>query len=329
MGNRKFVQGISRYKYSLNGQEKETDLSDNITTALYWEYDSRIGRRWNVDPVFKEYESPYAAFGNNPILSTDILGDDANDPKDSHKIKKGETLSSIAKKYAVSVKDLQAMNDIKNPNKIKAGQEIFVNPERNFLVAPYADPANNNGINAQYAEVKNLTHIAKVAFNFIRGEGAENTVYTGGQGLGMVKSAPVVRKEIGKGVTTLLADGKLTPGEVFIGGYTIGKALGPNGRRIFMEQVDKKFGGNEDWNIGIYGTENVLGSFSISMRVLADGYTISIAVYNSSTIRSFSDGNSSTVVRRTPFYHGNLSAQYQRFIWNMVLCAPGLNQKKK
>ena len=55
MGNRKFVQGISRYKYSLNGQEKETDLSDNITTALYWEYDSRIGRRWNVDPVFKEY----------------------------------------------------------------------------------------------------------------------------------------------------------------------------------------------------------------------------------------------------------------------------------
>lgn len=97
-----------------------------------------------------------------------------------------------------------------------------------------------------------------------------------------------------------------------------------------MEQLDKKFGGNANDNIGFYGAENVLGSFSISMRVLADGYTISIAVYNSTTIRSATDGNvNNTTLRRTPFYHGNLSGQYQRFIWDMVLCAPGLSQKKK
>jgi LysM repeat protein len=330
MPGRKYSQPSAKYRYSINGQEKESDLNENITSALYWEYDSRIGRRWNADPVVKEYESPYSCFSNNPILSTDILGDDSNDPKDKHKIKKGETLSGIAKKYAVSVKDLQAMNDIKNPNIIKAGQEIFVNPERNFLIAPYADPANNNGINAQYSEVKNLPDIAKVAFDFTQGKGSENTVYTGGSGLNMVQTMPAVRNLVGQGVTALLADGKLKPGEVFTGGYTIGKIYGPNGRRIFSEQFQRKFLGNENDNIGLYGAEGILGSFSLSMRVLADGYTISIAVYNSSTIRSASDGvMKGTTLRRTPFYNGNLSGQYQRFLWDLVLCAPGLNQKKK
>lgn len=45
-------------------------------TAEFWQYDARIGRRWNVDPVVKEYESPYAAFGNNPIWNVDPDGSD-------------------------------------------------------------------------------------------------------------------------------------------------------------------------------------------------------------------------------------------------------------
>jgi RHS repeat-associated protein len=73
---RKFVQGVKKYRYSINGQEKETELNENITTAEYWEYDSRLGRRWNVDPVSKEYESPYAAFANNPIWNIDPDGSD-------------------------------------------------------------------------------------------------------------------------------------------------------------------------------------------------------------------------------------------------------------
>jgi len=28
--------------------------------AEFWEYDPRIGRRWNINPVGKEWESPYA-----------------------------------------------------------------------------------------------------------------------------------------------------------------------------------------------------------------------------------------------------------------------------
>lgn len=46
-----------------------------------WEYDSRIVRRWNTDPIKKYYESPYACFGNNPISFIDRNGDDTVDVK--------------------------------------------------------------------------------------------------------------------------------------------------------------------------------------------------------------------------------------------------------
>ena len=35
------------------------------------------GRRWNVDPILKFEESPYLTFGGNPILKSDVDGDDA------------------------------------------------------------------------------------------------------------------------------------------------------------------------------------------------------------------------------------------------------------
>ena len=56
----------SKYRYSINGQEKESELNDNITTAEYWEYDSRIVRRWNVDPRPNVSISPYNCFAGSP-----------------------------------------------------------------------------------------------------------------------------------------------------------------------------------------------------------------------------------------------------------------------
>ena len=40
-------------------------------------YDSRLGRRWNIDPVVKYHESPYATFANTPIWITDRTGADS------------------------------------------------------------------------------------------------------------------------------------------------------------------------------------------------------------------------------------------------------------
>jgi hypothetical protein len=60
----------------MNGQEKVDEVAPGHYTAEYWEYDSRLGRRWNRDPIPKHYESPYAAFANNPIWFVDPLGAD-------------------------------------------------------------------------------------------------------------------------------------------------------------------------------------------------------------------------------------------------------------
>ena len=64
------------YRFGFNGQERELGINQSVTAAEYWFYDGRLGRRWNVDPVTGSYpwQSPYAAFNNNPIYFADPLG---------------------------------------------------------------------------------------------------------------------------------------------------------------------------------------------------------------------------------------------------------------
>ena len=69
------ITASTTYRYGFNGQENSTEIAANTTTAEYWEYDSRISRRWNVDPVYKN--SPYECFANNPIAYADPSGLDS------------------------------------------------------------------------------------------------------------------------------------------------------------------------------------------------------------------------------------------------------------
>ena len=66
------------YRYFFNGQEADNEvLGEGASfSAEFWQYDTRLGRRWNVDPVFKEYESPYACFAGNPVRYADRFGAD-------------------------------------------------------------------------------------------------------------------------------------------------------------------------------------------------------------------------------------------------------------
>lgn len=63
------------YRYGFNSQEKEDEIAQGVYTAEYWKYDSRIGRRWNLDPKPNASISSYATFANNPLWYTDHLGD--------------------------------------------------------------------------------------------------------------------------------------------------------------------------------------------------------------------------------------------------------------
>ena len=66
------------YRFGFNGQETNNDVKGglgNSYTAQFWEYDSRIGRRWNLDPKPVDGISAYSSFFNNPNLFKDQLGD--------------------------------------------------------------------------------------------------------------------------------------------------------------------------------------------------------------------------------------------------------------
>jgi RHS repeat-associated protein len=70
-----------KYKYGFQGQEMDDEMFNqegNSYTAEYWQYDARLGRRWNLDPIVKVHESPYATFANNPIWFTDPNGADSS-----------------------------------------------------------------------------------------------------------------------------------------------------------------------------------------------------------------------------------------------------------
>jgi hypothetical protein len=44
-------------------------------TAEFWEYEGRLGRRWNLDPKPNKSLSPYSVLNNNPMLYNDLKGD--------------------------------------------------------------------------------------------------------------------------------------------------------------------------------------------------------------------------------------------------------------
>lgn len=84
------------YRFGFNGQHKENEVAGigNHNSALFWEYDTRLGRRWNIDPVDQIGISNYATFANNPIANTDVLGN---------------VVEGVAKKDATRTK--QTMNE--------------------------------------------------------------------------------------------------------------------------------------------------------------------------------------------------------------------------
>ena len=108
-----------KYRYSINGQIKIDEISGsgNHTTALFWEYDTRLGRRWNLDPIVKPWESSYGCFFNNPIRIVDPFGADGYvDEKGNHlgddgNKKSHETRVINADTWKKTVGDKKAITD--------------------------------------------------------------------------------------------------------------------------------------------------------------------------------------------------------------------------
>jgi len=73
---------------------------------------------------------------SNPVLSSNYNNVDMNKFRptnaQSHIVKKGETLTLIARQHGVSINSLVQNNGIKNPNIILTGQKLIINPINNI-----------------------------------------------------------------------------------------------------------------------------------------------------------------------------------------------------
>jgi len=62
-------------KIKYNGYEANDFLNLNIFESFFRIHDPQLGRFWQIDPKPSDWESPFAAMGNNPVLRFDVLGD--------------------------------------------------------------------------------------------------------------------------------------------------------------------------------------------------------------------------------------------------------------
>lgn len=63
------------YRYGFNTQEKDNEVygEGNSTSAMFWQFDARLGRGWNQDPNSSIIN--YVTFDNNSIRFSDVFCD--------------------------------------------------------------------------------------------------------------------------------------------------------------------------------------------------------------------------------------------------------------
>ncbi len=112
---RTYSSSTGNYRYGFNGQEKDNEIKGegNTYTAQFWEYASRSGRRWNLDPVTKPWQSGYSVMSDNPIWKIDPNGDDDYFNADgtfSHRTKTGTAIKLITKDGTKLLSQIQPNN---------------------------------------------------------------------------------------------------------------------------------------------------------------------------------------------------------------------------
>ena len=111
---------------------KEITIPSGETPTEYITY--KIKKGDTLSEIAKKYGttvSTLASINNIKDVNKIYAGDTIKIPTNNssyieYTIKKGDTLSEIAKKYGTTVKKLQSINGIKNANKIYAGDTIKI-----------------------------------------------------------------------------------------------------------------------------------------------------------------------------------------------------------
>lgn len=160
----------STYRFGFNTQEKSPEILQDHNTALFWEYDARTGRRWNLDPKPHISISDFAVNGLNPILAMDPLGD----------------------KLKISTGDKQAHDDVKSVAKRRNRKYIKVDPQTGDVTLDFKGLSDKK-IQRRLNNDKGLETIGALA-SAKKSDGSDYNFFYGTQGAtGIVPENPAVQ----------------------------------------------------------------------------------------------------------------------------------------
>ena len=224
------------YRYGFNGMEKDDEISGegNSYTAEFWQYDPRVARRWNIDPVVAHWESPYAAFRNNPILLDDPNGDcpDCGDPVKKQNISGGDI--NIPEGSTVTETQEGKLLAFKT-----GGNEYWFDPSINW----YSTLGNREIYDpTQFASSNNAPRYVKQAYKELKAKGgaSEWEIYLGKDWARVGKSSQQSEFEI-----TMIASKNIYYATDF-NEVGIGESFVPvwgNGRKAYYDIVDGEYYG--------------------------------------------------------------------------------------
>jgi RHS repeat-associated protein len=161
------------YRYGFNGQEKDDELGAGVTTAEFWMYDGKLGRRWNVDPKPNAFLSNYAVLANNAIIFTDPLGD----------------------VFIIGINDKQAQKDVISMVKVKNRKFIRINEKSGEVTLDFGN-LDSKKIDKLLLKDERLKVISDLS-GAKKSNGEELYIYYGTEGetkIGL--EDPINRKEV-------------------------------------------------------------------------------------------------------------------------------------
>ncbi|QAW01684.1 LysM peptidoglycan-binding domain-containing protein [Bacillus subtilis] len=201
-----FEKAVSNAQWLIKKLMKEQGISfANVVPHKHWsgkECPRKLLNRWDS---FKAGISGAASSPTKTVKKT---------AGDTYTVKKGDTLSEIAKEHGVSVANLQSWNNIKDPNKITVGQKLKLTGSSTSSTKPsskktsYALPSGTFKVTNPMRKGDDVRRIQKAlaALYFYPDKGAKNNGIDGVYG---PKTANAVKRF--QSVNGLTADGIYGP----------------------------------------------------------------------------------------------------------------------
>ena len=231
------VTPIDPYRYGNNGQEREKETFEGAYSADFWGYDSRLGRRWEQDPLAYTWQSPYVAFNDNPIYFADPFGLEATGDKDKGNGKGNSVRGSSSDNPFSGRKAFDS-----DPNPAAGGQKgnviTMFGQNKHSDAIPLTKLADLSSQHKNH--IRNLGMVNAMTSNQVFGIGrrdpkslgmnpADQATYLQGQMAGDIASMIIADAEITTGGAMVTSGAAITAGGMVVSGTGVGAIFGAGG----------------------------------------------------------------------------------------------------